>query len=118
MKDKDTEQLFELYTESKSSKAAAKKKADLDKDGKVSKYEKKRADKVMKNDKDKSNDEHVCALEVEHRVFGKGSCIFAEHAEPDQNGYVSWYTVAFDHGRELVNTRDVTVLKETNHGNH
>jgi hypothetical protein len=31
---------------------------------------------------------------------------------------VSWYTVQFEHGHEVVNTVDLTVLDESSHGNH
>ena len=112
---KDAENIKELYVESLKK---LKTKADLNGDGKISKYEKKRADAILKNNKDKNDDDHICALEVEHRLFGKGECVFAEHAEPDSEGYVSWYTVQFEHGREVVNTKDVDVLKESSHGSH
>ena len=60
--------------------------------------------------------EHDCATHVHHESFGDGECVHAEHAEPDGNGYVSWYTVMFEHGTEVINTKDVTILKETHHG--
>jgi len=95
-----------------------KKKADLDDDGKISGYEKKKADAILKNDKDKDNDKHVCALKVEHADWGLGTPIHARHAEPDENGHVSWYAVMFEHGTEVVDTVDVAVLDESSHGSH
>lgn len=118
MKRTDIETLAQLYTESKSTKEDVKDKADIDDDGKVDEYEKKRSDAILKNDKDKENDKHVCALEVEHAQFGKGRCIFSEHAEPDENGNVSWYRVMFEHGPEVVETKDVDVVSLTEHDNH
>lgn len=93
-------------------------KADLDDDGKISGYEKKKADAILKNDKDKDNDDHVCALKVSHESFGLGTPIHARHAQPDENGDVSWYAVMFEHGTEVVDTTDIEVLDESSHGNH
>ena len=95
-----------------------KKKADLDKDGKISGYEKKKADAILKNDKNKDNDKHVCALKVEHADWGLGTPIHARHAEPDENGHVSWYAVMFEHGTEVVDTVDMDILDESSHGSH
>lgn len=123
----EKEHMFQLYVESKNEKHdddssekendSQREKADSrPKDGKISKYEKKVADKIAKNDDDP--DTHACALKVDHHIFGVGECIYSEHATPDANGYVSWYNVQFDHGTEVVNTKDVNILAETNHGNH
>ena len=119
MKDKDQQNLFALYTESKSSEQLKPdSKTDIDKDGKQSEYEKKRADAIYKNDDDESNDHHICATKVEHHKFGHGTPIFSEHAQPNAQGHVSWYTVQFEHGAEVVNTADLTVHEESSHGNH
>lgn len=123
MQTPDTKNLWEAYKSSKilqeKTLEQATDAADTrPKDGKISKHEKKIADNIMKNNDDESDDEHVCAIEVEHQLFGRGKCVFAEHAQPDDNGYVSWYTVAFEHGNEVVNTRDLNVLSESSHGNH
>lgn len=119
MKDTDQQKLYALYTESKENeKKPHDPKADLNKDGKQSEYEKKRADAIYKNDDDESNDHHICATKVEHHKFGHGTPIFSEHAAPDSEGYVSWYTVQFEHGAEVVNTADLTVHEESSHGNH
>lgn len=92
-----------------------KKKADLDKDGKISGYEKKKADAIAKA---QGNDDHVCALKVEHADWGLGTPIHARHAQPDEDGNVSWYAVMFEHGTEVVDTVDMTVLDESSHGSH
>ena len=47
--------IWENYLNETSAKSV-KDKADLDDDGKVSEYEKKRSDAIMKNDDDESND--------------------------------------------------------------
>jgi hypothetical protein len=121
MRDSEKSKLWDTYTDgvlNENTKQEFKKKADSKpKDGKISKYEKKVADKIAKSNDDESDDEHICALEVEHRVFGKGTPIFSEHAQP-VDGYVSWYNVAFKHGNEVVNTKDVEVLDESSHGDH
>ena len=116
-KNKDSHLIWESYL-TEASSDNIKKKADIDDDGKVSEYEKKRSDEIMKNDDDPENDEHICATKVEHHKFGPGQCIFAEHAEPNADGYVSWYNVQFNHGSEVVNTADLTVHEESHHGKH
>jgi hypothetical protein len=116
-KDKDLQLIWENYL-SETSAQSVKDKADLDDDGKVSEYEKKRSDTIMKNDDDESNDKHICATKVEHHKFGHGQCVFSEHAQPSADGHVSWYTVQFEHGTEVINTADLTVHEESSHGNH
>ena len=141
MKDRDLTNIWESYRQSRTEqtseevlseahcmgkkkvkKEAAlddlKKKADLDDDGKISGYEKKKADAILKNDKDKDNDKHVCALKVEHADWDLGTPIHARHAEPDENGHVSWYAVMFEHGTEVVDTVDMNILDESSHGSH
>ena len=140
MKDRDLTNIWESYKQSKTEQTSEevlseahcmgkkkvkegalddlKKKADLDDDGKISGYEKKKADTILKNDKDKDNDKHVCALKVEHADWGLGTPIHARHAEPDENGHVSWYAVMFEHGTEVVDTVDVAVLDESSHGSN
>lgn len=113
-KDKDMQLIWENYLSEKSIKD----KADIDDDGKVSEYEKKRSDAILKNDDDESNDKHICATKVEHHKFGHGRCVFSEHAEPDAQGHVGWYTVQFEHGTEVINTADLTVHELTEHYNH
>ena len=43
---------------------------------------------------------HDCAVVVEHPVWGMGKPLYESHAVPDDNGYVAWYDVEFDHGIE------------------
>ena len=61
---------------------------------------------------------HMCATHVEHAEWGTGTPIHGQHAEPDENGHISWYTAMFEHGEELVETEDVKVLGLTEHENH
>ena len=121
MRDLERTNLWNTYNEAvlnEKTKEQFKKAADTrPKDGKISKHEKKIADEIAKNNDDEDDDEHVCALDVEHHIFGRGKPIFSEHAKP-VDGYVSWYNVAFEHGNEVVNTKDLTVLDESSHGNH
>ena len=67
----------------------------------------------------KPSDSHLCATKVEHADWGVGECIFSEHAEPDENGHVSWYDVLFDHGIEKqVSISEMKVKAEMHHGDH
>lgn len=114
--DKDTHTIFETLIKAILEKEkTAPKAADLDKDGKLSKYEKKKSDAILKNDKDPKNDDHICATKVEHAEFGIGQCISERHASPDENGHVSWYAVMFEHGTEVIDTVNVNVLEESSH---
>jgi len=60
--------------------------------------------------------EHWCAKHVYHDVYGEGLVLEGEHDVPDENGYISWYTVQFDHGNETVFTEDVEIMHERHHG--
>ena len=63
--------------------------------------------------------EHNCAKKVCHEQFGEGQCIFGEHAEPDENGFVSHYDVLFGHGVErAVPTSEMEILVSESHGGH
>ena len=63
--------------------------------------------------------EHNCAKKVCHEQFGEGQCIFGEHAEPDENGFVSHYDVLFGHGVEKnVPVSEMEVLFSESHGGH
>lgn len=67
---------------------------------------------VDKEDKGK----HNCAKKVCHEQFGEGTCIFGEHAVPDENGFVSHYDVMFEHGVERnVPVEDMEVLVLVEH---
>ena len=59
---------------------------------------------------------HNCAKKVCHEEFGEGVTIFGEHAEPDENGYISHYDVLFSHGVEKsVPTDSMEVLVMVEH---
>lgn len=78
-------------------------------------------DYLMNNvqDVDKMQEgEHLCAKHVYSDVFGEGVVLEAEHAEPDENGNIEWYTVEFEHGKETVFTEDIKVMHAEMHGNH
>lgn len=118
MKDKDLQNIWESYVSEKKEdgEKTVSKKADLDKDGKLDKYEKKRADAIAANDDDP--DTHVCATKLKHEQYGVGTPIFARHAQPDAEGKIEWYAVQFEHGTEVVDTVDCNILDESNHGSH
>ena len=81
----------------------------------VSVYEKKGEDCVPKSEKG----DHNCAKKVCHEEFGQGETIFGQHAEPDENGFVSHYDVQFEHGIvENVSVEDLEVLTMEGHGGH
>ena len=76
------------------------------------KSEKKEKECVDKEDKGK----HNCAKKVCHEQFGEGTCIFGEHAAPDENGVVNFYDVLFEHGVEKdVPLSELEVLEEGSH---
>tara|TARA_B000000437_G_scaffold55914_1_gene40030 strand:- start:636 stop:1805 length:1170 start_codon:yes stop_codon:yes gene_type:complete len=78
-------------------------------------YEKKGEDCVPKSEKG----DHNCAKKVCHEEFGQGETIFGQHAEPDENGFVSHYDVQFEHGIvENVSVEDLEVLTMEGHGGH
>jgi len=79
---------------------------------KEEKGEKEEKDCVDKEEKGK----HNCAKKVCHEQFGEGTCIFGEHAVPDENGFVSHYDVLFNHGVEKdVPVSEMEVLEEGSH---
>jgi len=60
---------------------------------------------------------HDCAVVVEHPVWGEGKPLYESHAIPDDNGYVAWYDVEFDHGIEReVPAEDMTIHVMEAHG--
>ena len=78
-------------------------------------YEKKGEDCVPKSEKGT----HNCAKKVCHEEFGQGETIFGQHAEPDENGFVSHYDVQFEHGIvENVSVEDMEVLTLVEHNGH
>lgn len=58
---------------------------------------------------------HFCATHVEHALYGKGECISEQHAEPDAEGNVEWYSVRFESGTHKVYTNQVSVLEGKKH---
>lgn len=71
-----------------------------------------------KGDKKKKG-KHDCATHVEHAEFGEGTPIYGQHADPDENGNVSWYNVQFEHGiEEGVSVDELTILSESSHEDH
>lgn len=91
---------------------AEREKMDLDDDGDLEEYEKKKGNAIRHS----QGKPHICATKVHHEKFGLGIPVYAEHAEPTDDGHVSWYTVQFQHGTEVINTTDMDILSESNHG--
>ena len=79
------------------------------------KEDEKEKDCVDKEDKGS----HNCAKKVCHEQFGEGVTIFGEHAEPDEDGFVSHYDVLFNHGVEkMVPVNEMEVLVSESHPGH
>ena len=72
--------------------------------------------RAMEEDTEEVYVEHWCAKHVYHDVYGEGVVLEGQHDVPDENGYISWYTVQFDHGDETVFTEDVEIMHERHHG--
>ena len=58
---------------------------------------------------------HFCATHVEHSLYGQGTCISEQHAEPDEEGKVAWYTVQFPTGVLRVNTDNLKIVEGKSH---
>jgi len=58
---------------------------------------------------------HNCATHVEHAVLGKGVTVSEQHAEPDANGEIEWYTVQFENSTQKVLTKDLTITVSESH---
>jgi hypothetical protein len=58
---------------------------------------------------------HFCATHVEHSLYGQGTCISEQHAEPDENGNIAWYTVQFPTGALKVNTDNLKIVEGKSH---
>lgn len=76
---------------------------------------------AMKEDQDSEQQDevivdHWCAKHVYHDVFGEGVVVSGEHARPDEDGKIEWYTVQFQHSKETVFTEDVEIMHERMHG--
>jgi len=62
---------------------------------------------------------HKCAKKVVSEKWGEGTPIHGQHADPDENGNVSWYNVQFEHGiEEGVSVDELTILSEGHHDDH
>ena len=64
------------------------------------------------------NSTHQCAIHVKHATMGEGRTLTSQHAQPDTEGEISWYTVMFEHGIEKVDTKDLEVLVSEGHMDH
>jgi hypothetical protein len=62
--------------------------------------------------------QHYCAKHVYSETFGEGVVLEGQHAEPDANGNIEWYTVKFEHGEEVIFTEDVEIMMAEFHNNH
>ena len=58
---------------------------------------------------------HFCATHVEHALLGQGVCISEQHAEPDENGDIAWYSVEFPSGIQRVNTSNLKIVEGKSH---
>ncbi len=58
---------------------------------------------------------HFCATHVEHSLYGQGTCISEQHAEPDEEGNIAWYTVQFPTGVLRVNTDNLKIVEGKSH---
>jgi hypothetical protein len=58
---------------------------------------------------------HFCATHVEHALLGQGVCISEQHAEPDENGNIEWYSVEFPSGIQRVNTSNLKITEGKSH---
>jgi hypothetical protein len=58
---------------------------------------------------------HFCATHVEHALLGQGICISEQHAEPDENGDIAWYSVEFPSGIQRVNTSNLKITEGKSH---
>lgn len=65
--------------------------------------------------KDPNGKVHNCATHVEHAVLGKGVTVSEQHAEPDAEGNIEWYTVQFEHSTQQVLTKDLTITMSEAH---
>ena len=58
---------------------------------------------------------HFCATHVEHSLLGQGVCISEQHAEPDENGNIAWYSVQFPSGIQRVNASNLKIVEGKSH---
>lgn len=89
-------------------------KADVDDNGTIEPWEKKKANAIRKS----QGKPHLCAKTVNHESFGTGRTIHARHAHPDVNGNIEWYVCEFKHGTEVINTSDLDIVTIVEHNHH
>ena len=58
---------------------------------------------------------HFCATHVEHSMLGLGTCISEQHAEPDEQGQIAWYTVEFPTGTHRIQTSNLRIVEGKSH---
>ena len=58
---------------------------------------------------------HFCATHVEHAMLGLGTCISEQHAEPDEQGQIAWYTVEFPTGTHRIETSNLRIVEGKSH---
>jgi hypothetical protein len=58
---------------------------------------------------------HFCATHVEHAMLGLGTCISEQHAEPDEQGQIAWYTVEFPTGTHRIETSNLKIVEGKSH---
>ena len=58
---------------------------------------------------------HFCATHVEHALLGQGTCISEQHAEPDADGNIAWYSVEFPSGIQRVETSNLKIVEGKSH---
>ncbi len=58
---------------------------------------------------------HFCATHVEHAMLGLGTCISEQHAEPDGQGKIAWYTVEFPTGTHRIETSNLRIVEGKSH---
>jgi len=91
---------------------------DPDYDEDLKRFKKGLPPKARKKKQGVAEDQHYCAKHVYSEVFGEGLVVEGQHAEPDENGNIEWYTVQFEHGEEVIFTEDVEIMMAEYHANH
>lgn len=90
----------------------------LHEQGEYAKAAKEHTAKMNMAMKESVEEQHYCAKHVYSELFGEGQVVEADHAEPDENGNISWYNVQFEHGIEKVFTEDIEIMVAEYHANH
>ena len=84
--------------------------------GHMMKKKKKMAEDNVEEAMNGKKKKHDCAKKVEHAMYGVGNCVSEQHAEPDQNGNIAWYTVEFKDSVRKVFTENLKILVSEMHG--